>query len=144
MIDFAIIALPRSGTAWSSVWLACKHDPLATMSFEELSEHEGGVSCTALWLYPEFIYENIKRWVIIDGNIGHIQDWCVSNGYPAFTGCNLELFNSLRGTRVNINDLFDTEKARDIWEYLKPDFPFNQERHEQLKLMNITTSCSYV
>jgi len=144
MIDYAIIALPRSGTAWASVWLDCIHDPLATMSFDELKNHNGGVSCTALWLYPDFVYENIKRWVIVDSDIGHIQEWCAANGYPQFKDYHIDLFHSLRGTRVNMADIFDTEKAQDIWEYLRPDEPFDVDRHNRLKVMNITTSCSYV
>lgn len=144
MIDFAIIALPRSGTAWASVWLDAIHDPLAKIPLDELKDSEQGLSCTALWLHPEWIYKNIKRWIILENDPDFVNKWAVDNGYQAMPKEAFDKFFSLRGPRMHYSDLFDIDKAKHIWEYLKPDIPFDEKRHNQLKIMNIQTTCSYV
>lgn len=144
MIDFAVIALPRSGTAWASVWLDATHDPLATLSLDEMEIATDGVACTALWLHPEWVYKNIKRWIILENDPSHMNEWAVNNGYLPITKEYIDKFYSLRGPRMLYYDLFDKNKAKAIWEYLKPNIPFDEKRYSRLSSMNIQTVCSYV
>lgn len=141
MIDFAIIALPRSGTAWASVFLGdCEHDPLAYTSLEELSKRDGGgISCTAMWLYPEFVYTNIKRWVILENDPLMVNKWGMENGFQPLSEEALHIFSNLRGPRIHYSSLFHKETAKDIFEYLRPDMKFDEKRFELLSRLNITS-----
>jgi len=149
MIDFAIIALPRSGTAWAANFLTtdasvCIHDPMATMRLDDMEGIGGGVACTALWTEPEFVYINIKRWIILERNISEVNQFAFDAGYQPFTPCAIDKFQSLRGPRMPWTALFDECSARDIFEYLKPAEKFNVARHAILRDMKVETVKSYV
>lgn len=74
MIDFMVIGLPRSGTAWAANWLTtdttfCLHDPLAKYHHTELdglvSDKRLGVACTGLWTQPEWLNAHPAKKVIL-------------------------------------------------------------------------------
>ena len=149
MIDFAIIALPRSGTAWAANFLTCDdkiclHDPLATMNLEELQNHSGGISCTAMWLNHEFVYSNIKRWIILERDVQEVNQYAVNAGYEPFNEHAINLFRNLRGPRMNWQALFNEESAKDIFEYLRPDDKFDSARYKLLQGLTIETKACYV
>ena len=144
MIEFAVIAMPRSGTAWASVFLGdgitCLHDPLSNNTLDDLAERDNiGVSCTALWMHPEFIYNNVKRWVIINADKERTNRFAEANNLKSIPCAAFEDFTKLRGTRINMQDLFNEDKARDIFEYLRPNSKFDSDRFNQLKELNITS-----
>jgi hypothetical protein len=140
MIDFAVIALPRSGTAWSANWLGCPHEPT---TLDAMSAMTGGFSSTALWLNPDFVYRNVKRWVILERDPEECRASMAAQGYPWLDAAALERFYALRGPRMHWTALFDPAAARDIWDYLRPDAPFDAERHARLCTLKVETRLRY-
>jgi len=149
MIDFAVIALPRSGTAWAANFLTtdqslCLHDPLADMPLDELKQHAGGISCTAIWMHPEFVYDNIKRWVILERDISEVNQYALDVGYPPINESAINMFRQLRGPRMSYKSLFAESSARDIFEYLLPEHKFDASRHKLLASLTIEARACYV
>jgi hypothetical protein len=74
VIDFIVVGLPRSGTAWAANWLTtdtthCIHDPIAKHHHTELDDLSSskhlGVSCTGLWRFPDWLNKHPAKKVIL-------------------------------------------------------------------------------
>lgn len=148
MIDFAVLALPRSGTTWAANWLTgyrhiCLHDPLQHHTGEELlkwayrNPKETGVSCTGLWAHPEWVQANVRKWVIIDRPIHEVQASLIEIGLAPLPDAAIEKFRAMPGRRFQMADLFDPFMASVIQRELLPHLPFDVERHRELCKMEI-------
>lgn len=140
MIDFAVIGLPRTGTAWASNWLDCPHEP----ALESLGAFAApGFTSTAAWLQPQFIYENVRRWVVLERDPDEVDLQADQLGYPRLSPAALDVFYAMRGPRMPWTALFDPDTAADIWGYLRPEALFDTERHARLRTLNIETRLRY-
>lgn len=145
MIDFMIIAAPRSGTAWAANWLTdshsfCHHDPLFERHYSELDaiEPDGrvmGVACTGLANFPEFLKGHPARKVILHRRPDQVNDACMSLGFPPVP---MQLFKNLEnidGLHVPWTYLF--AKPEHIHRFLFGDRPFDARRHQLLVGLNV-------
>ena len=143
MLDFAVLALPRSGTTWAANWLTtdtsiCWHDPAAYATpFEIEAKHSSakfrGISCTESWL---FHWAPPERTIVLERPVDEINESLLGLGLPILPQHMIDVFEWVPGRRVPYRAIFD-ERAKEIWEFLIPSIPFNAERHEQLVQMSI-------
>lgn len=133
-----LIAAPRSGTTWAANWLTtdttlCLHDPLWTRHYTELdaiqSSKRLGVSCTGLYLFPEWVNRHPARKVILHRPLPEINASLEEIGLPAVTPESHASLDLIDGLHFNWRDLFDA--PRKIYEYLT-GLPFDEERHALL------------
>jgi hypothetical protein len=145
-MDFILTALPRSGTTWASVWLMddalCLHDPLTTMTPADLLLHNPGrrwgISCTGIWLYPDFVEQCKCPVVLLDRNIDAICNSMLRVGFAPITMDYVQRFDRLPWLRFDSQDMFDDEDvAQEIWETLRPDKPFDAPRWRLLREVRI-------
>lgn len=142
MLDFAIIGLPRSGTTWAANWLTtdrsiCLHDPLMNYTLEQLAAFSSpgkvcGVACTALWKFPQWVAENVKRVVLIDRDPDDLNDSLCAIGLGSMATEDIEDFLNMDGQRADMAQLFDPLAAPEIWYSLIPSIDFDAQRHELL------------
>jgi len=143
MIKFMILGLPRSGTTWAANWLTtdksiCIHDPLNTYHYSELDQLTAdgrllGVSCTGLYLFPDWVNRHPCRKVILHRSPNEIRASFKRNdmSVKAFRPENL---NKIEGMHVQWTDLFSNPIP--IYNFLL-NRPMDTIRHDQLKSMNI-------
>jgi len=145
VIDFAIVALPRSGTAWMANLLTtdgivCWHDPLATLrNPNDVIGLNGGISDTGMCLYPELI-NAVKKKIVI------VRDRYQCEYSLKKIGVNLP-FLDLAESRLNLikadivvkfDDLFGYEAANKIHEFCIGK-PLSKDRHALLNGLNVQT-----
>ena len=143
--SFILTAMPRSGTTWASAWLmdgaACYHDPLGSgFDAEAMLAHDPGqlwgLTCTSAWLLPSFlsrancpvvgIYRSITE---IDKSL--VEELQLTPLNPAAPEIFLKNIAPYR--LYAFADLFKEDTARQIWDFLRPDTPFNKLRWELYK-----------
>ena len=143
MIEFMVIGLPRSGTAWIANWLTtdtttCIHDPLAINHYRDLdsikSEKMLGISCTALWAFPDYVNSHKARKVIVHRNLKEINSSLSNIGLPQFKDGMDEKLSCLNGIHIWKDQLFKDPEF--IYEYLTGK-KFDRERFETLKELKI-------
>ncbi|MFV0533014.1 MAG: hypothetical protein ACK5MR_05095, partial [Cumulibacter sp.] len=146
MLDFMVIGLPRSGTTWAAQWLTtahsfCLHDPLYLCHYSELDSYADrvsigrktvGVSCTALWRWPQFVSSHPARKVIIHRDIRDINSSLKLLGFPAMTERDALSLYDLPGLHFQYADLFCESSAAAIWDYLVPGVKFDPARYHIL------------
>lgn len=124
-IAFALLALPRSGTAWASAWLDAIHEPWATYRPNEFPAGRG-LCCTGTWLYPELLERlPAERTIVLDRK----------SSRATMPGWALERFDALPYPRFSWADLWLNPIP--IWCRLRPDERFNREDHDRLSSINI-------
>lgn len=133
MIDFIVHALPRSGTAWLSVWLDCWHDPFASMLPEDIS---GGMSCTGASLLPTWLEAQTCPVVKIVRDHRDCDASLVRIGMRPTTPRMRELFKQAQGRPWRFEDIWDEDKARELWGLLKRT-PFDAARYRRLRDLRI-------
>jgi hypothetical protein len=135
MIEFMILAAPRSGTTWAANWLTtdttlCLHDPLYTRHYEELDSIESkkklGVSCTGLYWFPDWVNKHPAKKVILHRDISEINKSLNDIGLPSFPDNTSEKLGLIDGIHINYAEIFTNPKP--IYEYLT-GLPFDAERH---------------
>jgi len=141
MMDFIIYGLPRSGTAWASAWLTtertiCWHDPLTYCAPEGLDKLESskmykGIADTFGWL----LEDRPEKKLILVRDPDEINASLVKIGLDPLSDWLIRRFNEVPGKRVIWKDLWNNPE--DIWHYLLPKVPFDEERTEQLAKMRI-------
>lgn len=138
MIEFMVIANPRSATTWAANWLTtdttlCMHDPLFTKKVGELDSIESskalGISCTAIQKYREYLSTHSARKVIV-----HRDDCVESLDRIGLFGFRPPDLSAINGMHVYWHDLFN--KPKEIYEFLLQK-EFDAERHAELVQMNI-------
>jgi len=138
MIDFMLIAAPRSGTTWAANWLTtdktlCLHDPLWTHHYNDLdsikSAKKLGVACTGLYMFPDFVNSHPARKVILHRDENEINESLVAIGLEPLLNTEKQL-NRIEGLHLNWMAIFNEPEY--IYEYLT-GLVFDEERHEFLK-----------
>ena len=130
-----LLASPRSGTTWAANWLTtdktlCLHDPLWTHHYSELdgieSDKRLGLSCTGLYLFPEFVNNHPARKVILHRDLSAINASLDAIGFPMITQQQHKMLDQIDGLHFDYKDIFSKPMA--IYEYLT-GLPFDTERH---------------
>lgn len=146
MIDFMIIAAPRSGTAWAANWLTdahsfCHHDPLFERhyaEFDDMDRVDGrqlGISCTGIANFPEYLKTHPAKKVILHRREDQVQDSCSAIGFPPMPTGFFEKLKAIDGLHVPWTYLF--HKPEGIHRYLFGDRLFDARRHALLVQLNV-------
>jgi hypothetical protein len=140
VIDFMVIGLPRSGTAWAANWLTtdtthCLHDPMAKCHHTDLdalpSAKRLGVACTGLWLHRDWLNAHPAPKVILHREPGEVIASLDRLGFPPLPFPSLD---GIDGLHVAWRDLWDNPEP--IWQHLLGT-PCDMERHHLLKELNV-------
>ncbi len=142
MIEFMLIAAPRSATAWAANWLTtdstlCLHEPTARWSYQEWdtlkSERKLGVACTVSAIRNrDFLNAHPARKVILHRDIEEIRASMGNLGIPG--DYDVAALDHVRGQHHDWRDLFARPAL--IYEYLLKK-PFDEERHTELLSFNV-------
>lgn len=153
-LDFLVFGLPRSMTTWAANWLTtdntiCWHDPAAVMppwqcDQRSSSKRYRGMSCTGSWLFTDWVNEHPAPTLVIERPVEEVNASLQRLGLEPLADELLERFSWLPGVRVSCKDLLDGAVARDVWNYLLPDVPYDVERHMQLRDMVVLTDVSSI
>lgn len=145
MIQFMIIAAPRSGTAWAANWLTtdattCLHDPLLRWTRGELAHLQSpktlGVACTGLGLFTDYVNDHPARKIVLRRDLDEVD---ASLAHIGMTPCGKQwegVLEQIHAVHVDWQDLFRPDRAKMIYEYLL-DRPFDAERWAVLREMNV-------
>lgn len=145
MIDFMLIAAPRSATTWASNWLTtdhstCLHDPLLKWTKDELMTLEAsssktlGMACTGIALFPDWVNAHPARKVILHRDLDEID---ASLQRIGMTPCGVQwkgVLEKIDGIHLDWTELF--KRPRHIYEFLL-NLPFDPERWAVLKEINM-------
>lgn len=144
MIDFMIIAAPRSGTAWAANWLTterslCLHDPLFEYSVEMWDsiwcDRSLGVACTGCVLFPAYLKNHPARKVVLHRDIGEVNRSLHQMGLSSLNlAVWTEALRNVEGLHVDWRSLWSN--PRPIWEHLM-HAPFDVNRHRLLTKLNV-------
>lgn len=145
MLDFMVIALPRSGTTWAANWLTtesifCAHDPLWTTHYNDFDEvipqrakgRLAGISCTAIWRWPHWLSRHPARKLILHRDVDAVRKSMIDASLPPVGRESAEHLHSIEGTHVTWTDLFEPDRASMIWGFITDGLPFDNERHREL------------
>ena len=152
MLDFAVIALPKSATSWAANWLTteasvCIHDPMvwhkpddmaSLLSLPGSSTKYRGVACTALWMVPGWVQENVRDWIVVERPIDEVNAGLCAMGLGPMPEDAVRLFDEMPGERIAMRDLFSEATAHAVWRKLLPYVPFDAERHRLLTELMVT------
>ena len=143
MIEFMVIAAPRSGTTWCSNWLTtdttlCLHDPINVAHYSDLDNHQTskrlGISCTGAGYFLDWVNNHPSRKVVLHRDLDEINASMEAIGLPCVPSAYLDRLWAVKGLHVNWLDLFDNPK--EIYETLL-ELPFDSERHALLKATRV-------
>lgn len=143
MVDFMLLAAPRSGTTWASNWLTtdttlCLHDPLLKWTKDELLTlnfpKRLGVACTGLALFPEWVNAQPGRKVILHRPLAEIDESLMNIGMTPISDAWYGVLDQIKGVHLDWQEMFT--RPQYIYEYLL-DLPFNPERWALLREMNV-------
>ncbi len=143
MIEFMLIAAPRSATTWAANWLTtdttmCLHDPLLKWTRSELahlnSPRRLGIACTGIALFPDWVNDHPARKVILHRPLHEIDQSLVDIGMTPISKHWEGVLEKIQGMHLDWQELFLRPQA--IYEYLL-DLPFDAERWALLREMNV-------
>jgi hypothetical protein len=151
MLDFIVVGLPRSGTAWMANLLNvdnisyCVHDPLIDYRLDQLDEKivskdettKVGVSCTGLWYYSDWLNKHKAKKLVIHRNLRDINESLKEIGLPTLNFNDSSYLRKVKGLYVEYEDLFDIRSIKYIWSYLTDMDNFNEDRFNILKNLNV-------
>ena len=145
MIDFAVFALPRSGTAWLANWLTtdkslCLHDPFAA-SMPEHWEANGrfGIACTGSYLFPKWLATLDCPIAVIERDPGECAASLRAHDLPDDVTALKRALDATDGRRWRFGDLWNEDKARDLWAFLLPGIAFDAQRYRLLRSLRVET-----
>jgi len=143
MIDFMVVALPRSGTTWAANWLTtdttlCLHDELAYRTCYEIdrdykTKKKLGLSDTGLFIYQDKLNKHPAKKVILHRDIEEINASLAELGLNPIPDVSSWL-DSIDGLHVHYTDLFNNPEP--IWKHLIGT-EFDVERYILLKQMQV-------
>ena len=146
MIDFAVFALPRSGTAWLANWLTteqslCLHDPFAVAMPEhwDAGGKRLGISCTGSYLFPKWLHSLDCPVAVIERDPMECAASLRANGLPDDVGPLKRALDAVQGRRFSFSDLWNEVKARELWGFLRPGVPFDASRYRLLRSLHVET-----
>lgn len=144
-LDFMILGLPRSGTTWAANWLTtdqsiCWHDPVTRALPSEVDQWPSekpyrGISCTGAWMWLPWINAHPARKVILERDPRDVNESLLEMGLPPMTQEAISAFGKVEGMRLPFDALW--KAPEDVWHYLLPELPFDEQRHAELSGMLI-------
>jgi hypothetical protein len=146
VIDFLVLGLPRSGTTWLANWLTsagalCLHDPFARLLPEDVEAQRPdgqrlGVSCTGAFMLPSWIAQQDCPTAIIERDPAACDRSLSKIRLPAASYLRPAL-DATAGRRWAFADLWDEDRAAELWAFLRPDAPFDSPRYRLLRAMRV-------
>lgn len=145
MIDFMVLALPRSGTAWVSNLLTtdtslCIHEAFMDNSINDLDtrSYDGmlGIAETSAFTKVDEINQHSAKKLVIERPLNEVNESIAELGFKAMPSYSADLMIQLKGYRIAYKDLFNYEIMSEAYYYLLRK-ELNQERHRMLCQMNI-------
>lgn len=145
MIDFMVLGLPRSGTAWLANLLTtddsyCCHEAFwkSTLVQLDLIDVPGkfGVSETSGYCIPDVLNDHSARKLIVTRPLNEINKSLKSLNLPEMTNDHVDALNSIQGYRIDFNDLFVFNKMAKAYNFLL-DKELSSCRHSMLCDMNV-------
>ena len=137
MIEFMLLAAPRSATAWCANWLTtdetlCLHEPLYTQTHEQLDARPGriGIACTVTPLLN--MNRHPARKVVLHRDPKEVRESMARLGIPGDYDFNA--LDNIEGRHHDWREVFDN--PRGIYEYLLQQ-PFDEDRHASLRGLNV-------
>jgi hypothetical protein len=144
MIDFMVLGLPRSGTAWLANLLTtddslCLHESLMCHSMADLDAipHYGflGIAETAGLFIDEVRLHPCKK-LIVERPLNEINKSLRTLGLPEFNVEYKHIFKETVGYKIQFSDLFKFEHMRDAYGYLLGK-ELSKDRHHLLCNMEV-------
>lgn len=143
-LDFIVLALPRSGTAWLANWLTtygslCLHDPFSAGLPETwpIDQRPRGIACTVSALMPRWLSEHACPIAIIERDYRACDASMEKLGLPG-TEAFRDAVAAMPGERFAFDALFEDEAvARALWGYLLPKLPFDPIRYRMLRDLQV-------
>ena len=145
MIDFMVLGLPRSGTAWLANLFTtsksyCKHEALWNSSFEELDQQKHtvsfGIAETSGFSIVDTINAHSARKLIIRRDLSEINESLGKLKIPKMTHDHMDKLLSISGYHMDFCDIFDYERMAKAYDYVLQD-RLERYRHEFLCDMNV-------
>lgn len=147
MIDFMVLGLPRSATAWMANWLTtdrsiCWHEPLWESTLDELDavQMNGlfGISDTELLLLPpDLVNAHPAKKLIIHRELRDVNLSLTKAGLPgAMRDEHRWKLDEIGGWHIPFKDLWNVETFRAAMEWLTP-LPFDGARYAVLRNLNV-------
>jgi hypothetical protein len=145
MINFMVLGLPRSGTAWLANLLTtqkslCKHEALWKNSLDDLSNISYavsfGISETSGFSMVDEINAHSARKLIVRRDLTEINDSLQELGIPKMNQDHMDKLLSISGYHIDFKDIFDYGKMAEAYEFLLHSH-LEPYRHEFLCDMNI-------
>ena len=138
MIDFIVVALPRSGTAWLANLLTtettvCLHESFLHFSLQELEnmpEHIG-IAETSAAFFPKDVNNHPAKKLVVTRPIAEVNASAEKLGLPQLTDYAESLLNQIDGYTISYQDLFDYDKMNAAYRFLF-DKDLNKLRHAML------------
>ena len=150
MIDFMVLALPRSGTAWVSNLLTtdtslCIHEAFMDHSINDLDarSYDGmlGIAETSAFTKVDEINQHSAKKLVIERPLNEVNESIAKLGFKAMPSYSADLMIQLKGYRIAYKDLFNYEIMAEAYYYLLRK-ELNQERHKMLCQMNIQNTAA--
>ena len=152
MLDFRVIALPRSGTAWTANFLTterslCWHEPLMEHDLADLDQMKMtglfGIADTQLALYsPSELNAHPARKLIIHRDFQPIARSLDALKLPIFgtamdylEACGEGMYE-IEGWHIPYPALFNADAFKPAYQWLT-NMQFDRARHAVLKQMNV-------
>ena len=145
MINFMVLGLPRSGTAWLANLLTtqksyCRHEALWTSSLFELNKEKHAVSFgiaeTSGFSIVDDINMHSARKLIVRRDLNEINDSLMRLGIPCMHQKHMDALLSISGYHIDFKDIFDYKKMSNAYEFLLHS-QLEKYRHDFLCDMNI-------
>lgn len=150
MIEYMVVALPRSGTAWAANWLTtdttlCIHEPLFRLHYSDwdtkLTAKEGshvGVACTGIHNFPDYLKDHPARKVVLHRDVSEINKSLKEIGLEALPADAERGLMEIDGLHAHWLDIFENPKT--IYEFLLSK-EFDKYRHREL--VNFNVQCNF-
>lgn len=145
MIDFMVIGLPRSGTAWLSNLLTtdtsiCLHEAFLDHTIDDLDAMDMfgkfGIAETSAFKYVKEINSHNAKKIIVERDLTNINLSLFNLDLPIMLEPCLDLLNSIDGYRIQYHELFVYEKMAKAYEFLI-DKKLSYDRHKMLCNLNV-------
>ena len=145
MIDFMVLALPRSGTAWVANLLTtdtslCIHEAFMDHSINDLDNrsYNGmlGIAETSAFIKVDELNLHSAKKLVIERPFNEVNESIAKLGFKAMPSYSDDFMIQLKGYRIAFKDLFNYDIMAEAYYYLLRK-ELNQERHRMLCQMNI-------
>jgi len=145
MIDFMVIGLPRSGTAWAANLFTtdvslCWHESFIYHTLNELDQQgfglKFGIAETSAIYQIEAINAHSAPKLIIERSLTEINDSLKKMAFPLMPDDSIDMLSQIEGYRIQFKDLFDPAVMSKVCRTVF-GLPFNIHRFNLLCDMNV-------